>query len=520
MFRAFFTVSSSTLLSRVLGFVRDMLIAGAIGTGPVADAFFVAFRFPNLFRRLFAEGAFNSAFVPLFTKALNEDGRAAAVNFAKEAFSGLFWVLFVLTILAELTMPFLMLGLAPGFIENPEKFDLAVLMTRITFPYLICMSLVALFSGILNGEKRFMVAAMAPVLLNVVLISVLLLALHGFEMDQRQAGLFLTWGVFVGGFVQLGAVYVAARKMGYDMSFRLPKWSPALKRLVVLGVPGLIAGGITQINILVGQIVASQAPGAVSYLYYADRLYQLPLGVIGIAVGIVLLPTLAADLAKEDDKAALSSQNRALSFALFFTLPAAVALALVPQPILQVLFERGAFDADATQQTALALAAFAWGLPAFVLIKVFSPGYFAREDTKTPMIFAGVSMTVNVVLSIALFPAFQHVGIAIATTVAGWANALCLIIGLWRRGHYAPDGVVIRRVALMALSAGVMGAAILGFQTYLLDGIWDEAGLLLRLLGLAALVAFGAVVFLGLTFATGAISVRWLKAGFKRQPKS
>ena len=519
MFRSFFTVSSATLASRLLGFVRDILIAATLATGPVADAFFVAFRFPNLFRRLFAEGAFNSAFVPLFTRELNTNGREAARAFAREAFAGLFWILFILTIIAELSMPFLMLGLAPGFIEDPEKFDLAVLLTRITFPYLICMSLVALFSGVLNGEKRFMAAALTPVLLNIVLIGTLSLTLSFGHVGTATAGIWLTWGVFAAGIVQLVVVYIAARRLGYGMSFRRPRWTPAMKRLVYLGVPGLIAGGITQFNILIGQIIASQQPGAVSFLYYADRLYQLPLGVVGIAVGIVLLPQLAADLAKGDPKEALASQNKALEFSLFFTLPAAVALFILPYPIIQVLFERGAFDASDTAATAAALAAFAWGLPAFVLIKVFSPGYFAREDTITPMIYAGISMALNAGLSIALFPHLAHVGIALATTIAGWINALQLLAGLLRRGHYEITGRVVRRIVFLALSALAMGATLYVMHAYWLAEVIAARETFSGFAALLALVVAGAAVFILMCFATGAVSMRWLKAGLKRNSR-
>ena len=518
MLRAFFTVSSATLASRILGFLRDMLIAATLATGPVADAFFVAFRFPNLFRRLFAEGAFNSAFVPLFTKTLKAEGKDQARAFAKEAFAGLFWILFILTILAQIAMPVLMLGLAPGFITDPEKFDLAVLLTRITFPYLICMSLVALFSGVLNGESRFMAAALAPVLLNLVLIGALLLIAEAGFHGQPEAGIWLSWGVFAAGIAQLVMIYLSARKLGYTMSFKRPRWTPSMKRLVFLGIPGLIAGGITQINILVGQIVATQMPGAVSYLYYADRLYQLPLGVVGIAVGVVLLPQLSRDLSEKPEDA-LTSQNRALEFALFFTLPAAVALYLVPTPIIQTLFERGAFSAKDTAMTASALAAFAWGLPAFVLIKVFSPGFFAREDTKTPMYFAGVSMAVNVILSIALFPYLAHVGIALAATIAGWVNALLLMVELMRRGHYHFTPQLIRRVSCLSLSALLMGGVLMGLMAYWLGDVFALKGTASSFMALFILIGAGGGSFVLASLLTGGVSISWLKIALKRMKR-
>ena len=385
-----------TLASRVLGFVRDMLIASVLGTGAVADAFFVAFRFPNLFRRLFAEGAFNAAFVPLFAKRLEGEGREAARSFAREALAALTAVLLILTAVAEITMPGLMYYIAPGFADTPDKYDLAVKLTRITFPYLLCVSLVALLSGMLNALHRFALAAFAPVLLNIVFIIVLGGLVMSGERNSPQAGEALAWAVFVGGVVQLLALVYGARREGMGLKLQRPRLTEGVRKLVVLAIPGIIAGGITQINILIGTIIATLQDKAVSWLYYADRIYQLPLGVVGIAIGIVLLPDLSRKLRAGDGDGAIDAKNRSLEFAMLLTLPAAVALVAAPEPIIRVLFERGAFtDADATA-TAAALAAFAVGLPAFVAIKVFSPGFFAREDTRTPMIYAGISVIVNI----------------------------------------------------------------------------------------------------------------------------
>ena len=378
MLRNFATVGVATLASRVLGFARDILIAASLGSGPVADAFFVAFRLPNLFRRLFAEGAFNSAFIPIFAGTLQEEGRNGARKVAEEILAGLLFVLILFSALAELAMPLLIHMLAPGFAEDPSKFDLAVVLTRITFPYLLCMSVIAFLSGILNSLGKFAAAAFAPVLLNIVLIATLMLILLVGAGEGPLAGHYLAWGVFVAGFVQLTALVLAALRAGFPLTLRRPRMTASVKKLLRLGVPGVIAGGVTQLNITIGTIIASFQAGAVSYLYYADRIYQLPLGVVGIAIGVVLLPDLTRKVRADNREAVDYAQNRAMEFAMFLTLPATIALLVIPNQIIGVLFERGQFTAADTALTSHALAAFAIGLPAFVLNKVLSPGFFAR----------------------------------------------------------------------------------------------------------------------------------------------
>lgn len=516
LLRNFFTVGAATALSRVLGFGRDMLMAAALGTGPVADAFFVAFRFPNLFRRVFAEGAFNAAFVPLFARRLEGEGGKAARQFAEQALAGLLLVLLLLTALAQIAMPVLMYGLAPGFSADPEKFDLAVLLTRICFPYLIFVSLLALISGVLNALGRFAAAAFAPALLNVVLISVLALVLWLDLADTSRAGVYLAWGVFIGGVVQLLLVLAEAKRLGMAPRLVRPVINEDIRKLVRLAIPGVIAGGITQINILVGTIIASLQAGAVSYLYYADRIYQLPLGIVGIAIGVVLLPDIARRLQAGDETAALGQQNRALEFAMLLTLPAAAALFLVPAEIISGLFERGAFDAAASSATAPALAAFALGLPGFVLIKVFSPGFFAREDTKTPMKFAAINAVLNIALSLALFPFLAHVGIAIATAIAGTVNATLLGVTLYRRGHFDPDSMLRKRMMRALLATMVMGAVLLaavwGWELALGAPETEAA----RLGLLAAIVFAGLAVFAVTAVGIGAIDKGQLRRALRR----
>ncbi|MBU2580412.1 MAG: murein biosynthesis integral membrane protein MurJ [Alphaproteobacteria bacterium] len=516
LYRAFATVGGLTMISRLLGFARDILIAAALGSGVVADAFFVAFRFPNLFRRLFGEGAFNAAFVPLFARRLEGEGEGEARRFAEEALSVLAATLIVFSLIMIVTMPWMMLILAPGFIADPAKYDLAVLLSQIAFPYLLCMSLVALLSGVMNSLNRFWAAAAAPILLNVILIAAISLAIWLGFGQRFGAGIILSVGVAVAGIAQLAMLWIAVRRAGLKLKLRWPRYTPGVKRLVELGIPGVVAGGITQINIVVGTVIASLQAGAVSYLYYADRLYQLPLGIVGVAIGVVLLPDLARKLRAGDQKSAMDSQNRSLEFALLLTLPAAVALTVAAEPIVRVLFERGAFSAIDTDSTAQALAAFALGLPAFVMIKVFQPAFFAREDTATPMRFAAINMVINVVGSLTLFYVFQslgrppHVGIALATSIAGWVNALMLWGALVRSGDFLSDRRLVRNLPLIAMSSAAMGAAIWFAVPPLAPYMASATALPVQAGALAVLVALGGIVFFAIIFATGVFSVRQL----------
>ncbi len=507
LLRNFATVGGATAVSRVLGFGRDIMMAAALGTGPVADAFFVAFRFPNLFRRLFAEGAFNAAFVPLFTRALEEGGETAARRFGSESLSALLTVLLIFIALAEIAMPILMYALAPGFSDDPEKFDLAILLTRIAFPYLALASLLALFSGILNARGKFAAAAFAPALLNVVFIIALAIILLTDHAETRDAGILLSWVVLIGGVAQLFTVIWAARDAGIDLRILRPRLTPGVRRLGRLVLPGALAGGVTQINIVVGTIIASLSAGAVSYLYYADRVYQLPLGIVGIAIGVVLLPDIARQLQSGNETSANETQNRALEFSIALTLPAAIALAVVAEPIIQVLFERGAFTAADTRETSAALIAFATGLPAFVLVKVFQPAFFAREDTKTPMWFAGISVVVNIAGSLALFSSLEHVGIAIATSAAGWVNAGLLAWRLRRDGTFVIDAAARRRLPLILLAALLMGVA-LYFGADLVDPWLEHDSGWIRAGGLAVIVVSGIVLFAAFVQLTGAVDFR------------
>ncbi|HEX2842203.1 murein biosynthesis integral membrane protein MurJ [Hyphomicrobium sp.] len=522
LYRAFATVGGLTLVSRVLGFVRDILFAWAFGAGWVADAFNVAFRFPNLFRRLFGEGAFNSAFIPLFAKELEENGKEAARSFAEEAMSGLFAVLVVLTIVAILAMPWLMYLLAPGFSATPEKFDLAVLLTQITFPYLLCMSMVALFSGVLNTFGKFVESSSVSIVLNLTLAAAIFI---GFAMgyhNEPGGGIVQAVGVFVAGVLQVWLLIDGLRRNNFTLKLRRPRMTDSMRRLIALGIPGVIAGGVTQINIMIGTVIASQQPGAVSQLYYADRLYELPLAIVGIAIGVVLLPDVSRQLRAGNHEGVLNSQNRSLEFAMLLTVPAAVALAVVPIPIIKVLFERGAFTAADTAATSAVLSIFALGLPAFVMIKVFSPAYFAREDTKTPMRYAAISLIANTIGSVVLFFLFRklgylpQLGIAVATTLGGWLNAGLLWSTLVRRGHFSLDARMGRAFAAILLSSVLMGVALVVAAHYLAPYFASDRGFTVHILALAALVGAGFLAYAVFVLLTGTINFRQLRNLIRR----
>lgn len=517
LLRSASTVAAMTMISRVLGFVRDMLMAGVVGTGMVADAFVVAFRFPNLFRRLFAEGAFNAAFIPLFARRLEGEGQDQAIRFAEEVLAALLAFLLLLSAIFMLAMPWIVYALAPGFADNLEKMQLTAELTRIAFPYLTFMSLVALLGGILNSLHRFTAAAAAPIVLNIVMIIVLAGVVVAGWGNTPTSGRALVWGVSAAGLLQFLMLWFALARSGITLRLRVPVVTVGVRRLVTLGIPGLIAGGVTQINLLVSTMIASLRDGAASWLYYADRIYQLPLGVIGIAIGVVLLPELARRLRAGDMKGVQSSQNGALEISLLLTLPAAIALLALPHPIIQVLFERGAFTADDTLATARALMAFAAGLPAFVMIKVFSPGYFAREDTRTPMWFAMISVAVNIAGALILFPYISYVGVALATSVAGWINAFLLALTLSRRGDFVLDARMRQALPRIIGASIMMGLVLVGLMQVCAPVFEVSVSFLLRMLMLAVLVVTGATVYFATAWWSGGLDIAALRASFTRR---
>ncbi len=510
------TVGGFTLISRLLGFVRDQLIAFTLGTGPVAEAFFVAQRFPNLFRALFAEGAFNNAFVPLFAKRIEGEGEEAARRLAVEVFSVLLAWLLLFSAVAMMAMPLVIYLIAPGFSGTGEKFDLAVDLTRICFPYLLFMSLTALQSGVLNSLSRFTAAAAAPILLNLVMIGSNVVAWILATGNTPATGYIFAWGIFAAGVAQYMLLAIACRRAGMPLMPRWPRMTPDVKRVIALSVPGIVSGGIMQINLVIATMIATTIEGAVAFLYYADRLYQLPLGVIGVAIGVVLLPDLSRKLRAGNESGALVSQNRALELSLYLTLPAAFALMAIPAPILHTVFEHGAFTRADTMAVAPAVLAFAAGLPAFSMTKIFQPGFYAREDTKTPMRFAIISVLVNIAASVVLSWYFGHVGIALATTIAAWVNCTLLAVTLARRGLFALDERSRRRLPRIVLSAVAMGGLLLGGKWLLAANYAEGAGWIAAAWGLLLLVTGGAASYFVIAHFAGAMRLGELKSMLKR----
>ncbi len=506
LLRSFLTVGFWTMLSRILGLGRDVLMAALLGAGPVAQAFLIAFTLPNMFRRFFAEGAFNLAFVPMFAKRVEAGENAEA--FARDAFSGLAAVLIAFTLLGQLLMPWLVLAMASGFVGD-ERFDLSVLYGRIAFPYLIFISLTALLSGVLNATGRFAAAAAAPILMNAVMIAFLLIGWR----TGNDIGLWQIWSVPVAGIAQLVLVWRAADRAGVRIRPRLPRLTPELRRLAVIAGPAVLAGGVVQINLLVGRQVGSFFDGAVAWLSYADRLYQLPLGVVGVAIGVVLLPDLSRRLRAGDGAGGRDAVNRAAEFTLALTLPAAVALVMIPGAIVSVLFERGAFTATDSQNTALAVAVYGVGLPAFVMQKVVSPLYFAREDTRTPFRFAVHAMIVNAIAAVGLAPFLGFIAAALGTTIAGWI----MLLQLWRgaqgmAGAAEIDARLARSVPRMVLACAFMGAALFSGERMLADALADPGW---RYAALAALVAIGAATYAVAVVGTGALRLSDLRAALR-----
>ncbi|GHD98950.1 virulence factor MviN [Defluviimonas sp. 20V17] len=505
--RGFVTVGGWTMASRLLGFARDIMIAAFLGAGPTAQAFIVAFALPNMFRRFFAEGAFNMAFVPMFSKR-HEAGEAAG-EFARDAFSGLASILILFTLLGQLAMPWLVLAMASGFADD-QRFDLAVTFGRIAFPYILMISLAALCSGVLNAVGRFTAAAAAPVLLNLLFIAAML----GADVLHWNVGMALAWTVPLAGVAQLALVWIAARRAGIALYPRWPRLTPDMRRLARIAAPAVLAGGVVQINLLVGRQVASYYEGAVAWLYNADRLYQLPLGVVAIAIGVVLLPDLSRRLKASDVAGSRASYSRAAEFALAMTLPAAVALVVIPMPLIQVLFERGRFTAADVPPTALAVAVYGAGLPAFVLQKVLQPLFFAREDTRRPFYYALAAMVVNAAIALGLAPAVGFIAAALGTTLAGWVMVWLLLAGARAMGPAASfDDRFRRRLPRILLASAGMGMCLF-LAEMLLEPLWGMAGI--KYLALLSLIGAGAVSYFALGVLLGAFRVSDFRAALRR----
>ena len=493
-----FVQSSLTLGSRILGFLRDVVIAARLGAGPINDAFVTALMFPNLFRRIFAEGAFAQAFIPIYARTLESEGEAAAQKVAQETLRGLFAVTAGLVILAQFAMPWIMKVIHGGYPEDSESFQLAIFLTQITMPYLACMAIAALLSGVLNSAGRFILSAGTPMVLNICLIVAALLG-----GGIRETAQFASWAVSIAGLIQIAILYWGVRRQRIRLSLGWPSLSPAVKRVVALAIPGVIAASGVQINILVSQALASWEEGAKSWLFYADRLYQLPLGLVGVAVGVAILPRLARSARQSDDAGSSALMDNGIGLAMALTLPAAAALIIAPAYLIEGLYTRGAFLTSDAQQAGRALIHYGWGVPAFVLIKVLAPAYFAREDTKTPMRFALISVAVNTALGAGLFVWLRSQGqagfpgLAIATSAAAWGNVFMLFAGLKSRGWYSPGPVLRSRLIRVLLATALMSAALIYmqmnadlFETFFFDRkLLATAGFILAGIGVYGIAA-------------------------------
>ena len=452
LFKSTTTFGFFTIISRILGYIRDVFIAMFLGSGPLADAFFVAFRIPNTFRRLFSEGTFNAAFVPSYASELGK-GKEKSEKFASNIFSLLIISLFFLVLLIEIFMPLFIFLIAPGFSGNENKVDIAINLTRITFPFLFFVSLSSFFSAILNSHNRFAVAAAAPVILNIFLIAVLI---YGNILGDRLV-YYLSYAVTFAGIAQFLYLYFYVRKFYFPKFSLSIKIDNKVKNFFSKLLPSIFSSGVTQINILIGTIIASFQASAVSYLYYADRIYQINLAIAGIAIGTVILPQLSKLIEAENNSQVALIQNKALEFSLFLSLPATIALFIASTTIVSALFGYGSFSEASVQNSAKALFYFSFGLPAFALIKVFSSFFFSRQDTKTPFYISLISVLLNVLISILFFKKFGFIIIPIATSISSWFNAVCLYVISKKKNFFSFNSVFLYRFPRILFSSIVMG---------------------------------------------------------------
>ncbi|MGQ0531829.1 MAG: murein biosynthesis integral membrane protein MurJ [Caulobacteraceae bacterium] len=509
-------IGGLTLVSRLFGFARDLALAWALGAGPVADAFFAALRFPNLFRRLFAEGAFSQAFVPVYSKTLAAEGEEAANRLASEALSVLLLMTGLLSAVAIAGMTWINRVLFAGYIDDPRTFQLATVLAQLAMPYLVAMSAATLFSGVLNAHGRFFAAAAAPILFNLCQLAALWLV----HDTPEYAAVAAIIAVSISGLLQALWVWWGAHRSGTKLSLPFPRLTPAVRRLFVLAAPAAIAGGALQINVMVSQALASFERGAIAYLNVADRLYQLPLGLIGIAVGVAMLPRLSRLVQEGDEAGARGALDEAVALSMAFTLPAAAAMLAIPFYLLDGLYARGAFSAADAQNAALALIHYGWGVPAFVLAKIYAPAFFAREDTRAPMRYAITSMVLNIVLGAALFlglrsmglPGFQ--GLAIATSAAAWVNVLLMIRALVARGAYRPTPTAFARLLRIGLASAIL-FALLWFAGANRDAL--EAAVSSKEAAVALLILGGGTFYFIVAFLVRAVTVSEVRGAFRRE---
>lgn len=515
LLKAMATVGGLTGVSRILGFVRDVMTAVILGAGPVADAFIVALKLPNLFRRITAEGAFSVSFVPMYSHKLQQDGPEAADKFASNSFAVMIAVLAPFTILAVMAMPWIIHLLAPGFTEGEERYTLAVEMTRVTFPYLLLISLSALLGGVLNAHDKFAPFAAAPIVFNLTLIA----ALYFLEPMMRTGGHALSWGLFGAGVLQFIGLVACVKMYKINIKLRLPKFDGDIKKLFKLMGPGVLGAGVVHVNLFADIIIASLlAEGAISYLYYADRLNQLPLGMVGIAVGTALLPMLSRTMAGGRMEEGQHLFNRALEVCLILALPAGVAMLVVAEPLIQTLFQYGNFDADDARVTAYVLMGYALGVPAYVAGKVFSTTYYAQQDTVTPVKVAVVCALNNIALSLVFIQFIGVAGIALATGLCGWLQFTMLLHGLKKGGKVTFDARFRHSLPRIIFASCAM-AAVLIIVAHLSKEYY--VGTKIEKFGsLFILVASGLATYSLAVLGTGALKINDIKTLLRRKKQA
>lgn len=506
--RAIATVGGFTGVSRIFGLVRESLMSHIIGASPLTDAFLVAFKFPNFFRRFFAEGAFNASFVPQFSGQLASEGPESAKLLAERVMAVLGITLFFFVIVIVIATPWVMGVIAPGFSATPERLEMAITFTRITFPYIFFISIAALLSGVLNSLDRFAAAAAAPIILNIIMIGAMLI----FSYADLATGKALSWGVFLAGVLQLAWLYWACWRTGFRLKIRSPRLTPEVRKVIRLMIPGAIGAGVMNINLLLDMVFASLlASGSISYLHYADRLNQLPLSLFGIAMGTALLPSLSRQIRLGEEDKARATQGLAVELSLQLTIPAALGFILLSYPIIDLLY---GLKGNEVTATAAALAAFATGIPAYVLSKVFVTGFFARQDTKTPVKIAVISIVCNLCLNIILMGPFAHVGLAMATSIAAWINAGLQLLILHKRGWF----FLTRQVQITALkvfaSAAVMGGGIVFARNLWLKTMPET--LFLQIVSVFGIIFCGMIIFAGMGQLTGAFNLTQIRQALRR----
>ena len=497
--KAIGTIGGLTMISRVLGFARDMLMSRIMGATLAADAFQLAFRVPNTFRRLFGEGAFSAGFVPLFSQRLHRDGgMEEAKKFSEEVLGVFLPALFLFTLVFELAMPLFVWALASQWAGNAEKFTLAVYLTRITFPYLLLISLVSLFAGVLNSMTRFVAAAFAPALLNLAMVCALLVVPEG-GAKTAQA---LAIGVLVGGFLQIGLLWFASRRVGVSLRIRRPRVTPGVRQFINVVIPATLGAGVYQISQFIDTFFATRLPqGSLSYMNYSDRLNQLPLSVIGTALGTAILPAISRFIDRNEPDEAAKVQGQAVELSMLLTLPAAVALWIVSIPLVTALFQGGRFTANDAFITGNVLAIIVSGLPAYVLVKVITPGFYARKDTKTPVKTAGIVLLANIVLNFALIPPFGIYGLASAIAFCSWLNCAMLYFILSKRGHFRIEGWLWSRIIRQLFAAAAMAVVLFILRDQF--ATWFAGSTGKRILAVGTIVAAGGVAYLATAFLIG-----------------